>query len=264
MNELTQKEMHALRYYEGIPDCLDKGDPFWSDQKAYVTFNSLFFDGIETETARSQENRKLNPAIALERDKALALTASLLSCCQKYEHGAIRCSRVERLIDYQKFRTAGMFTSFISTSRNGYLRSYQDKHDLVLMDIEIAAKAPCCDLIAMMPRNEKSAEGEVLIAPYTEIEVHEGPVPQDLQKIVDGNGRSPAVYCHVKVGSYSHRDGTAAEKISSAQKEAVRNLYHALNMHAVPKEEDIALYLSSKKSFQTDVFSLLQKIQRNL
>jgi hypothetical protein len=261
MTELDQKEMHALRYYEGIPDLLDKGDPFWNDEKAYVTFNSLFFDGIETEKARSQENRRLNPAIAIEKEKALSLTASLLSCCAKYEHGMIRCSRVERLIDYQKFCHAGMFTSFISTSRNGFLSSYEDKHDLVLMDIEIAQEAPCCDLIAMMPQNEKSAEGEVLIAPYTEIEVQEGPVPYELQKIADGNGRSPAVYCHVKVGAYRHKERTLSQEFSSAQKKAVRDLYHALNMHAVPKEEDIALYLCTKKSFQTDVFSMLSEIQ---
>ncbi|MBO4919619.1 MAG: hypothetical protein J5365_05625 [Erysipelotrichaceae bacterium] len=49
---MNEKQLKAIRYYEGD---VSGDDPFWSDPKAYVTLNSLFFEGIEAERRRARE-----------------------------------------------------------------------------------------------------------------------------------------------------------------------------------------------------------------
>jgi len=41
---LSREEEKALCFYEG--DVEQTGDPFFSDAKAYVTWNALLFDGM--------------------------------------------------------------------------------------------------------------------------------------------------------------------------------------------------------------------------
>lgn len=256
MTILNKAEIHALQYYEGVLTKTDT-NPFWCDSKAYVTFNSLFFDGLETETARSCENRRLNPAVAGDTKNVLELTRNLIQACWKYPHGTQHVFRVERLVDYRKFQEAGVFTSFISTSRNGYLPSYEDKYDLVLMDIEISSRAVCIDLAEMLPSNEKTSEGEVLIAPYASIELQEEKLPMSLSKITDGNGNPPAVYCHVKVGPCTLKPSEIDDEAFSEEKIcAVQNVYAALNMHASPNIEDVAQYLQYKQAIRQKVLSI--------
>lgn len=256
MMNLNEKEIRALRYYEGVLDSKEK-DPFWCDAKAYVTYNSLFFDGIETEQARTEENRKLNPAIACQPGKVLALTQDLYSACRKYEHGIIHVYRVERLVDYQKFCASGMFTSFISTSRCGFLSSYEDKYDLVLMEIEIDAKTPCVDLVEMVPGKEKEEDGEVLIAPYTCIEVQEEALPDPYQNIQDGRGKRPAVYCKIKVRP---SDGADTPQVIFRQEDlmGVQSVYDALNMHACPNEQAVEQYVHYKSWVRWNTFLMMR------
>lgn len=256
--DLNEEEIHALQYYAGMHVTQEEKDPFWSDPKAYVTLNSLFFDGIETEQARSHEGRTLNPAIASQSEKFLAFTRNLYHACMKYPHAAIRVSRVERLVDYCKFCEKGMFTSFISTSRNGFLTAYEDKYDLVLMDILIDADVPCIDLVQMLPENEKEEEGEVLIAPYAKILVREVPLPEPLKEIKDGKGNPPAVYCEIHV-SHAGLPATKTGIFTQKDTEAVYSLYHTLNMHAYPDEKDILAYEDYKQRLQAQIFQMFSK-----
>lgn len=257
MNEFNEQERHALRYYEGILDWNDT-DPFFQDAKAYVTFNSLFFDGIETETARSQEGRRLNPLLACDHQKVLSFTEDLYRSCLKYSHDTIHVYRVERLVDYRMFCAAGMFTSFISTSRNGFLSSYEDKYDLVLMDIVIDADVPCVDLVDVLDHNEKEEEAEVLIAPYAAIEIQEECLPQELALIKDGQGKKPAVYCHVRV----HKGKPhilREEPFTKGDRASVNAVYDSLNMHALPEEVDAYLYNAYKQKLHARIWSMMER-----
>lgn len=260
MNGLTKDEIHALRYYQGILDCADQANPFWCDDKAYVTLNSLFFDGLETEKARAMEGRYLNVDIATDWQQVLFLTKQLLTSCHHYQHDSIHVNRVERFVDYQKFVDEKMFTSFISTSKNGYLKAYEDKYDLVLMDIDIAKNTPCIDLLAMLEGKEKAEEAEVLIAPYTSIIVEEKPLEECFFDIKDGNGNPPKVFCHVQVGSFCDIHSNPSFDISNEQIMAVKRVYQALNMHAQIKTEDIELYLQYKKGLRSMIIPWLYEI----
>lgn len=260
---LNETEIHALRYYEGIIDEKDT-DVFWQDIKAYVTFNSLFFTGLETEIARSTEQRRLNTAIALERQQLLPFVTALFSACTKYRHGLLHVYRVERLVDYRKFCECGQVTSFLSTSRNGFLKSYEDKFGLVLMDMEIAPETLCVDLVEMIPGKKKEEECEVLIAPYSTMQVKELPLPQELAWITDGNGNSAAVYCHVKVKKGKIQEQSSHLLFTKEEEDAVKNVYTALNMHAVPSKKDTDRYLRYKTILQAQMQNAFMATQKSI
>lgn len=258
MEILTREEIHALQYYQGILDPKDS-DPFWSNPKAYVTFNSLFFQGIETEQARVNEGRPLDTAIASQKDTVLEMTEDMIHACTKYDHDCIHVWRVERLVDYQQFVSEGMLTSFLSTSRNGFLSSYEDKYDLVLMDIVIDKEALCIDLVSMLSANEKKAEGEVLIAPYQSITVEELPCPSRLHAVKDGRGNPPAVYCRVHV--YAEKTQPISAQSSVIDISAVSRLYDRMNMHATPSQTDIDAYLEYKKYIRQQTMKMLDELK---
>ena len=245
MKKLTDDEIHALRYYEGVLSPQDQNKPFWSDPKAYVTFNSLFFADTVTEAARCEEGRKLNACITDDPSSVMKMIKDLYTACLKYEHQPLHVFRVERLADFQMFCREGTFTSFISTSRAGFLENYEDKYDLVLMDIAVSTDVPCIDYIQMVPGREKEEESEVLIAPYPEIKVIKDELPRELRTIKDGRGNPPAVYCHVDVKAGMGKK-TDVQSVAPVHVEAARSYYQAMNMHADVNENDRALYLQYK------------------
>ena len=63
---LNEKEIRALRFYIGD---VSGSDPFFSDPKAYVVLNSLFFPDISSERARAAEGKLLNPAIIADTER---------------------------------------------------------------------------------------------------------------------------------------------------------------------------------------------------
>lgn len=249
---LNQEELQALRFYEG--DTEGK-DPFWSDPKAYVTLNSLLFSGIDTEKARAAEKRKLNLEMLVHYEETLGVFQNLISALRKDRHGNLHVWRVERLTDYQCFRKEGMFTSFISTSTAGFLKAYEDKFDLVLMDIEIGEDVIAGNLQKLLPYYAKQEEAEVLLAPYCKVTFEEEPLPAEYKEIRDGHGREAAVFVKTKVsGNYRK------EKKTSFNKEDIPgavSFYESLNEGKKSREEDLASYLRMKKYFRTVVMEKL-------
>ena len=71
------KQEDVIRFYEGD---VKESDPFYSDPKAYVTWNALLFPGFETEKARSEENRYLNPAFLDHIPEVIDMSVQLIHC----------------------------------------------------------------------------------------------------------------------------------------------------------------------------------------
>ena len=246
---LTKEEIQAICYYEG--DVEAGADPFWSDPKAYVTLNAILFDGIETEIARSAEGRFLNPSFLEDDGRLLEVYKNLLSVFHKsISEKEQTVYRVERLADMKMFIGKGMWTSFISTSKAGFLKSYQDKKDLVLLKIHLDEGTPCADFGKLLNNYLKEEEAEILLPPYLPIRIKERKPSEEEQSIRDGYGNPPAMYLDIEVG----REYAVIESDPYIpDMEKCRRVYDCLNLHEPLSEEDIKEYIRWKHNIQKRV-----------
>lgn len=246
---LNAEQIKVLKFYEG--DVEPSEDPFWSDPKAYVTWNALLFSTTDTELARTQEERVLNCAFLKDPDRVIDITKTLLSCMKRSTED-LHVKRVERLSDYRCFLKERRFTSFVSTSTAGFLKDYQDKDGLVLMEITIPKDHFCADLSEELDTYQKQDEKEILLAPYSSFSLRDLKMNETLKAIKDRNGDSPKVYCEVTVGKYLKR---SCQKIfvNSEMIEASMRFYDALNQHKIPDQKDECMYLDYKHYIQSKV-----------
>jgi len=242
--------LDCLKFYEGDVD--KNGDEFLSDEKAYVTLNSLLMPGVETEKARLSEGRKLNSVFLKEIDETLKIYYGLLNNMFDFDHDIMHVYRVERRVDYEIFKKEGVFTSFISTSEKGFLKSYQDKFDLVLMDITISKKTLCVRLQDVLDDYKKNDEAEVLIGPYQKIMIEELPLPDELSNIKDGKGHKPYLYCKVLIEDI---DDCLLPKNDL-------DLNNSINYLDTLKEEYKDAYLNTKKIIHNKVIEYIKQKRR--
>lgn len=239
----------VIRYYEG--DVTNTQDPLLSDSKAYVTWNALLFPDIKTEIARNQEHRTLNPSFLQSIQTVEQLTKQLLDCMQQSED-TYHVYRVERLVDYQMFLKEGRLLSFISTSTKGFLTNYQDKHDLVLMDITIPKGTFCIDFSKQLEKYSKSDEEEILLPPYLTFTHTNLPMTKQILSIKDGNNHSPAIYCKIDIKQQLYKITNPID-ITDEMIQASKRVYTSLNQQLQPNIEDVQQYLSFKQAFQNRI-----------
>lgn len=248
--KITDEERKTIEYYEGD---VSGNDPFWSDSKAYVVLNSLFFPDISTETARSAEGKYLNPSILEDTERLIILYRNLLSVFRKtITQADIVTYRVERFLDYEYCKKSGRTLSFTSTSASGFLKEYQDRVGIVLMRFHIPAGTPCIPFADVLDKYAKSDEAEILLPPGLHIETNEIPLTDEEKQILDADGNPPIASCKV----------TVLEKASSMQiiselpakgAEAGQRVYKALNSGYTPSTEDVELYCAWKRALTSQL-----------
>ena len=255
---ISKEEERIIRFYEGD---VEGEDPFWSDRKAYLTVNSLFFDGIDNEVARTDENKKLNPAFLDDVDRLLSVCTALYGAALKNPiKEAKTLSRVERYQDYLRMKEKGATISFTSTSTADFLNDYRDKRGLALLHIEIPAGTPCIDMAAVLPYYAKAEESEILLMPFTAMVIKEKEPDENLRRITDMDGKEPLVYAEMEVTGLLKRPVEEVdEKILRKYAESGKRVYESLNRHDLPKQEDILRYSQFKKMFIRKLNNLLHE-----
>lgn len=254
---MLSESLRALRFYTGDVRKENPDDPIYSDAKAYVTLNSLLFEGTDTEKARCEEERKLNPAFLRNLKKTVQIMENLLGCmeaCKKEE----TVYRVERLADYACFKKEGMFTSFISCSDSGFLKNYEDKFDLVLMEVHIHKGVRCVRVQQALSDYLKSEEKEVLIAPYTKVIYKETELKKEYADIRDGRNNPPAVYVHVDVYP-SERTVETPVYPSKEDIEKSVHFYESLNAHGLVAEDNWKAYVRVKRYIRSSINAYLNR-----
>ena len=258
--KLTGKQLLALKYYEG--DVSGK-DPFWGDPKAYVTINSLFFDGAGTEQRRAAEKKYLNPAIIEDPERLMDLCRNLLSAFHTPDLRQPRISyRVERYADYLEMKAHGCTVSFTSTSTGGFLSSYGDRIGIALIEFEIPAGIPCFPFAEMLKEEyKKTEEQEILLPPGLALEIREIPLQAEDTQIHDAKGNPPLVKAHIRVAGYAQIPGSADEsKIPDTESvNAGIRLYQALNTGTVPSVQDTEKYIAWKKNLRNYLLEEFRK-----
>ncbi|MDD5791827.1 MAG: hypothetical protein PUD22_04525 [Erysipelotrichaceae bacterium] len=242
---LSEMEYQAIRYYQGD---VKGNDPFYGDSKAYVTINSLFFRGIETEIRRAREGKRLNPEILKDKKRLHDLLSSLLDVMSNSVDQNCICYRVERYADYLQMKKEGHTISFTSTSLKGFLEYYQDREGIVLMEFMIEKGTPCFSYQELLQDDYlKKDEQEVLLPPGLNLTFEEVPLSAKERTIKDNKGLPPVlkVRCHIKGQcSYARNVYPASDNY-----QAIKRLFAAINNNLPINDEDLAYYLAFKKAF---------------
>ena len=248
---LTDRQLRAVRYYIGDVSGID---PFWGDGKAYVALNALFFPGIETEKNRAGEGKYLNPAILEDTDRLTELLSDLLSAFNRHKGAVLTTYRVERYADYRYIEERKSTVSFTSTSTAGFLSSYTDRKEIVLMSFNIFPDVPCLDISSELPYYAKEEEAEILLPPGLELEISEVELSQDELTMKDSDGKPPLLSVSV-VPFTKTKAVTAATSLPAGGNEAGIRVYKALNSHSSPGIEDIRLFSEWKSAFTSSLLS---------
>ena len=242
---LNENEKNALRYYIGD---VSGSDAFYGDPKAYVVINSLFFPEITTERARAAEGKYLNPAIIEDTGRLLEFFSGLFSAFRKCAAGeTINTFRVERFSDYSLCKEYGHTLSLTSTSKAGFLGEYRDRLGIALMKFEISAGTPCIDVGAALDVYVKPEEAEVLLPPFTRLEITEYVPSGEEAEILDSAGKPPIVGSKVKTCGIASFSSEICEFPADGNKAGMR-VYTALNAGKEPDDEDVKLYTCWKSA----------------
>lgn len=241
-----RSETDDLKFYSGDVRNEDPEDEIYSDPKAYVTLNALLFPGVLTEKARVKEGRKLNPAFLKDIGKTVSIIQNISSTMKPLQND-VTVYRVERLADYEVFRTLSYMPSFISCSDNGFLSSYTDKYDLVFMEVHVHEGTMCVHLEDMLEDYMKRDEHELLLAPYCVVECTEVPVPEKYRDIRDGRGNPVRVYVHVDVYPAVPLQIETGETADEETVNACVHLYECLNTGKPCCDSDVMAYMKFKR-----------------
>ena len=245
---MNEKQLNAIRYYEGD---VSGQDPFWSDPKAYVTLNSLFFDGIEAERRRAREKKYLNPEIISDPVRLFTLLKDLLSAFQSSKKDRITY-RVERYDDYLEMKEKEKTVSFTSTSLDGFLKEYGDRIGIALMVFHIPVEAPVLAFGEVLKEGYlKVQENEILLPPGLSLQLKEVPLDEEDLEIKDALGNPPIVKCEAYVKEKdAYRNNDLSSPVCDLKgPESGKRVYEALNEGREPDPLDIDIYTKWKKEF---------------
>lgn len=251
---LTIAEKNALRFYIGD---VSGDDPFWSDPKAYVLLNALFFPGITAESDRATEGKYLNPAILADIPRLLGFFDDLLPAFRKCTVDRnITVYRVERLSDYRLCRQCGSTLSLTSTSTAGFLDNYRDRRGIALMRFELERGVPCIDAAKVLDKYAKPDEAEILLPPFLELEFHDAKLSATERQITDCDGTPPKVSV-VAIPKKITKPISSECELSDEGALAGQRVCRSLNAGSVPDPIDTELYSRWKINFKKIVSAMI-------
>lgn len=245
---LTAQQIRAVRWYTGD---VEGADPFWSDPKAYLVVNSLFFPEIGTERMRAAEGKHLNPAILADEERLYGTLSALLSAFSPSREMLHTC-RVERMADFEAMRQAGGTLSFTSTSTAGFLPAYADRRGIALMRFALPEGTPCIRMAEALPRYAKAGEAEVLLPPGLALRFTEQTIPLELLHITDADGNQPQILVDAAPGERLPK--VTADAPTGGNIAGMRVLA-ALNCGTEPDPAEVRIYAQWKKSFTGGLLS---------
>lgn len=256
MSRLPESCLNALRYYTGDENAYP-GMP--RDSKAYCTLNALFYDDLSSELARSAEGRLLNPDMLQDTHRTLGFCCDLLRATTLGEGNReeMRVYRVARQTDVEDMRRAGQTVSFTSTSKKGFLNSYTDKTNLILLEFILPIHTPQADVAELLEKDDKD-EQEVLLPPWLPITFEPRKLTEAEKSIRDRQGNPPQEAYLITVGNgIRYPYGSAPQPLRDEDAAAGMRVYEALNHARKVDLDDQEAYLAWKRA-------AIQKIIRQL
>lgn len=254
MSILSKSEEQSLRFYIGD---VSGNDPFYGDSKAYVLLNSLFFPDICTESARAAEGKWLNPAIITDIPRLLGFFEGLFSAFGKASlPKEYTVFRVERAADFELCRNLKETISITSTSTAGFLDEYRDRRGIALMRFRLPECSHCINAAETLDFYAKPQEAEILIPPFSGLEITEISISAKEKKITDCDGNPPVISVTADVKPLSEHEDCNYTDLSACT--AGIRVCEALNGGKIPESEDVREFSEWKNNFRAVVYSMLK------
>lgn len=205
---VTEKEMDAVRFYEGdLRKSLENGqfseslnnEGLFGIPSAYKTMNCLMFDGIGNEKERIREKSgSLKPDVFLEAEKVVEVFCDIYRAMCKNaaeKKNAVKqlVYRTERGISVQELKK-GQTVSFTSTSKENDPEDFlKEKSGLTLLDFIFSSEIPHLDFEELFGEDYLfKGQKEILLPPFLEIEMEPLKLTSAELQYRDADSRPPS------------------------------------------------------------------------
>lgn len=206
---LTQKEIKAIRFYEGDVRKQDGEsgeleEGFWGIPYVYKTMNCLLYDGLENEKERITEDiDKFRPEVFLEIEKIVDIFCDIframyksLEVFEKSESNRktfLTVYRTERAASVKEMKRLKRTLSFTSTSKESRPEQFFcHKRGLTLLEILLPPCIPCLDFEKVLGESYYYAnQREILLPPFLKISLCEGKLTEEEKGYKDAEGNPP-------------------------------------------------------------------------
>ncbi len=231
--DFTALEKYSIKLYEGAAPHTENngGGDLTFMPRAYMTINTMFFDGVDNELERIfEDGRDLIPAALNEADEILDRSLDLFSAMYKYGKRMSEDKfgyRVDRASSAKQVYQAGHTISNFSTSMIGYSDAFSKKN-IALIEATIRRGTPCADFKEILGYDEYALAGEreILVAPYARVSSKKPRKPEtNNEKMIfdfDGNV-AQAVYEMTVTAPESAKELTPMEEADLERKLEIFN-----------------------------------------
>ena len=280
----TDEEKYAIKVYEGVSP---GGGPLANSYNSYETMNAMLFPGILNEFTRIFDDGKyLNSDSIRNADELMTLTDNLYSAMYKYgktmsrdmdENDTVKVLRVDRSASFPLMEQRGEILSNFSTTAASHYKSMFKKAKITLVEANIEPGASCIDFSAVLGNDyEYNTEQEILIAPFSKVEMQEVELSDSEKRITDLRGNPPERKILMTVKPQEKATPVSAEEIEDKENlmkvfsdpvkrenaATLLELIHSLHQSGYSKEQALQMiqttyvdkfndYMEWKNAFQT-------------
>ena len=258
----TDEEKYAIKVYEGVSP---GGGPLANSYNSYETMNAMLFPGIINEVTRIFDDRKyLIPDSIRNADELMTLTDNLYSAMYKYgktmsrdmdENDTVKVLRVDRSASFPLMELRGEILSNFSTTTASHYKTMFKKAKITLVEANIEPGASCIDFSAALGNDyQYDSEQEILIAPFSKVEMQEVELSDSEKRITDLSGNPPERKILMTVKSQEK-----ATPLSTEETEDKENLMKVFSDPV--KRENAATFLELIHSLHQSGYSKEQVLQ---
>ena len=202
-NIYTAEEIRSIKFYQSDIESIKYDgllNNFYNTPKAYLTLNSLLYDGIGSEITRVQkENHKLSPHLLYHIEEILNIYKNLFSAMKK-SYMQRDNSTMDELFTYRLERShaleslkQGYTISFTSTSKveDMDVEYFKKKEGLLILQYRIPNHIPYIDVNEVLGNNKYYCQQEVLLPPFLKTCMIEKELTEKEMGYCDINHRPP-------------------------------------------------------------------------
>lgn len=264
MNQITEQELKAIRFYMGDEEIVNQ-KIYLGGNQAYNTINALLHQGIQNEIDLIKEGRKLEIINQEHLLSILSLICDIYTAMVKYQknnENNLKTYRIDRESTIQAMKKNHQIEGFFSTCKYGYLEEYAHiKSKVILLEVIRQKDVPYLDFEDLFNGYyAKPQEAEILLPFDTKIESIKKVriTREEKMRYYDLHGNQPVGKYQIKLSKQNYEIDnyslinmkwlTSEDTINHVQK-----CLHELTNHLTLQEEDYRFYIDWKEKLHHSI-----------